>query len=613
MEGGTSRLRELDAALRASAGSAEETARVMGDNLSGAVESIRDSFDRTRRSLVEPLLEPLKEELFELATELETFAASPEFEEIKGALKELFIEGAAAARELIKETDFAALARSIRENLGDAGETIAAFRENLGTVITAVQLIGTTFSTVFNGVQAAILLLASAIARLVSIAAHVHDAITGPTRAFLEFIGVIKEGQGDLSDFAGGMGAVADEFAERFANNLGEAIDAAKGFGDVVGTSGDTAAAGLDAAASAADRAAAASGNLTENAERASTALSNQAASAAANAEATGHYASRVEIDAERIQKAFADMGLASQRDLNRAAATAKENFETIRQAAAAGGATAEDVRRAFAKYAEAARAAVADSDESARARVEAELAVLDAIVNVNKALDRQAEAGQRASQAVSQAATSVQSAGNAAQSGAKNTERMTFALGAMSDAAIAALLDLNRYAGTDLWAQMWNRQMGEIDSQREALRQLNDELDKQLSKMDPLSEKLEKLRSQYKFVDDATLRALAEKQARIEESTDRQREEARRLREEAAAAAMAAAQARAEFGDPAALMKPVTDRIEVQILPPASVITSRANPEARALAEQVADVVSPMILQRIKRSKEVSTIRRRR
>lgn len=552
VEGGTSRLRELDAALRASAGSAEETARVMGDNLSGAVEAIQDSFDRTRRSLVEPLLEPLKEELRALATELETFAASPEFEEIKGALKDLFTEGAAAARELIKETDFAALARSIRENLGEAGETISAFRENLGTVITAVQLIGTTFSTVFNGVQAAVLLLASAVSRLVSIAAHVHDAITGPTRAFLEFIGVIREGQGDLSEFAGGMGAVADEFAERFANNLGEAIDAAKGFGDVVGTSAGSAATGLDSAAAAADRAATASTNLTDAANDASTSLNNQAASALASAEATGSYASKAELDAERIAKAFADMGLASQRDLNRAAATAKENFEIIRQAAAAGGATAEDVRRAFARYAEAARAAVADSDESARARVEAELAVLDAIVNVNAALDDQAEAGKKAAQAVSQVASGTLKAGAAAQGAAKKTETFRASLRSMSDEAIQALLSLNKYAGSKLWAQMWNRQMAQIDAQYEAIARVNDELDAQLARMDPLADKLEKLKGQYEFVDDATRLALAQKQQQVEDEVDRRREEAKRERQRILEEAEADAQAARDRADEA-------------------------------------------------------------
>lgn len=125
-----------------------------------------------------------------------------------------------------------------------------------------------------------------------------------------------------------------------------------------------------------------------------------------------------------------------SQDSLQRAAAAAKKNFGLIREAVADGKATAEDARRALAAYAQAARAAVAESDSATRQRVDGELQVLEAIFDVNDGLDEMGVAGQKAGQrvaagaseataALGQTAGAASSAASAAQSTANGVNNL--------------------------------------------------------------------------------------------------------------------------------------------------------------------------------------------
>lgn len=549
---GGAALRQLDGDLRGAAGSAEETARIMGNSLSGAAEDIRDTFDRTRRSLIEPLLEPLRDELFALSDELEAFAKSPEFDEIKVALKDTFVEGAAAARELFQEIDIADLANRIRTALTDAGSTITEFRENLALVVDAIQIVGTTFGIVFDAIQATILGLAAAITKLASMFLHVQDAVTGPMRSMLEFFGIIDEGQGDLTEFAGGLGAVADEFGGRFLDNLGEAWGGVKSFTDDVSKVGPAAATSLGQAATAAQGAADANKGMAERADTAADALTREGEAARGTAAAVSSATSDIERRAERLKQAFADMGVQSQAELKRAADSAKSNFQLIREAIARGEASAEDGRRAFAKYAEAMRASVAESDAFAQARVEAELEVQAAILGSTDALDTMSRSGVSAHQQIAGAASSTASAiasvgtaanaasastqgvggsANAAAQGLRNAGQaaggLKIALQGMSDAAVESLMKVNRLAGTKLWAQVWNRQMADIEAQRNQVARLNDELDRQLAALDPLAEQYEKLRGQFSGLDDETIRNLAAKQDQVDREVKRKRDEA--------------------------------------------------------------------------------------
>lgn len=567
---GGSALRQLDTDLRNAAGSAETTAKVMGDNLSGAAEQIRDTFDRTRRSLVEPLLEPLKDELFALAGQLEEFAQSPEFEEIKQALAGMFSEGAAAARDLIQNVDFAELATKIRTSLADAGTTITEFKENLGTIVATVATIGNAFALVFNSVQAAVLLVAATLAKLASVGAQFGDAFTRPAQRFLEFIGVIEEGAVNFTEIAGGLNAVANEFGDRFANNFDEAAAAAQRLAGAGTEAGVATTAGLGAAAEASTAAAAAAAALEPAAAQAAAAMEEQGRAATESATSTAAAANGMVISAERLKQAFSDMGITAQVDLERAAESAKANFGLIREAVREGQATAEDARRAFGKYADAARAAVADSDVNARTRVESELRVAEAVLGVGAALDdmgrRGLEAGEQVGQgartgssALREMATAASDTGVAAARTARGVEQvgtgtdraarsvggMSVELTGLNDRLVQAYLGMNRYATN---APMWVANINQISAawrqQNAALDSLNADYDEQLAKLDPLHDRLEELKAAYPFVEEAKLRATAEKAQRLEDEAQRRRDEAKRLRDQAREARDEAAQA---------------------------------------------------------------------
>lgn len=548
VDSGGKGLRQLDADLRNAGGSAAATAKIMGDNVAGAAEAMRDAFDRTRRSLIEPLLEPLKTELVNLSAELVQFAQSPEFEEIKGALQELFTEGAKAAHELIANTDWHALAENIRSAIGEASTTLNDLRDNLGTVITAVELVGHTFSLVFNAVQAVVLALASVVSKLVSMFAEVADAVTGPQRALLEFLGVIDKGQGDLSEFAGGMNAVAEHFRDGFVSNVGEASDALTALVNTGSDASTSVPAALGAVAKATDGAADSAHGLADAATQAGAALDQQAKGATTAAGQTAAAAGSMVSDAERLKKAFADLGVSSQADLKSTAESAAHNFELIRAAVGEGKATTEDAKRAFVAYAQAALAASKDSDASAQSRVRSELAVRGATVGATDALvelglagasagDQVGTGAAKASTALSQvadnagsAAANIERAGDAmeragesANAGAGGMRTMTESMVAMSQEAVNALAALNHLANNQPeWRRNVNEITGEWRRQSAALADVNKQLDDQLAAYDPLKDKLAALRLQYKYVDDATLRNIAQKQQQLEEQQKR-------------------------------------------------------------------------------------------
>lgn len=562
VDGGSAKLAELEASLRSATGEAERTAGVMGDNLSGAMESMKDSFDRARRSLVEPLLAPLQDELQALATELETFAQSAEFEEIKGALKTLFVEGAQAARELIDKVDFQALAQKIRDFATDADGSLTEFKENLGTVVDAVVIVGQTFSVVFNAVQSVVLTVAAAIARAMAEIAKRVEKMTESSRTLGEFFGVLDKGQYSLSEFIGGMGAVADEFEGRLSTNIGETIEAVQALAGASEESGQRTADGLGKVGDAAGALADSSAQIAEAAAEATAALDGQAKGAVTAAAATSGAAVEMVSGAERLKKAFADMGIQSQQELGRAAETAKRNFDLIRGAVSSGTASAEDARRAFAAYAQAARAAVADSDASAQLRVEGELMVQSAVLGATASLKAMGDTGKSAGQDVAkgagQAASSLQAVGEAAagaaaatadaaegaaaagdnmEYGSKKGKQFALSMYEVSDAALAMTLATNKYAGSPLWVGMINRVTDQINDQGKALNAQVETLKAANGEFDELAGRRNELKNEYNLLGAGEIEKLLQAEQQLEANRKRAAEQRQREAEQLAKA----------------------------------------------------------------------------
>lgn len=260
------------------------------------------------------------------------------------------------------------------------------------------------------------------------------------------------------------------------------------------------------------------------------------------------------------LNGSFRRLGITSKAELDRARDAAKDAFHQIRQAAGRGEAAIEDVRAAAQRYGEAMRAAAANSDASMRQRVESEIRVMEQIFRVNDGLDEMEKAGTRAGDAVAggagRAASALQGTSSAASDAASSLDdvasaggkvgqgtgqveegakRASVALGAMSDAAIKALMAQNRYAATPrLWVENMNRVLRNIAQQTAAVDQLTRSYEAQTAALDPQEKAINSLRETYKYATDEQLRGLAASRAAFEERKRQIAEEKRAAEDEA-------------------------------------------------------------------------------
>lgn len=640
---GSSKLLLLEQALQSAAGAAEKTAQQMSQNLGGATESIADSFDRTRRSLVEPLLEPLRQELLQLANELEAFASTPEFEEIKTALKEMFVEGAEAARVLFSEIDFKALAVSVRNFVKDASDSIALFRENLSLIVGIIETVGDAFSITFNSAQTVILGLAAAVAKVLQIVLQIQKVMSAIPRSVQEWATGSTEATDQLNMQIGALGAVYDNFAARTAKNFGETIDATKDLWGVTEGAADAVADASNKAAAAAAAHAAASEEQAAASDAAAEALDRQGAAAQTTAEGTTAAASQMEQDAKRLELAFADLGIQSQVNLQRAAESAKRNFELIREAVGSGKATAEDARRALAAYAQAARAAVADSSSSAKTRTESELTVLEAIYKVNDGFASMSTAGRTAGDQVSQgadqasralsdmaenadkAAGSVGDTGNAAgalQQVDTAAQTLTFNLGELSQQYMDAWREMNKYAVAGSpqlhwWANLTNK----LTEQREELAKLSAAYTQQLGQYDETAQRRDELRKQYSLVSDNELNAIIQQEQQIttqreqqQQKLQQQLESQREIDESRLTTQKQLDQSTTSSSSIATQSSSAgTDSIKIEFVSPATTEVTGASKMINAVVDYIVPIIVKRVMEQIKRSRAVSNTLRSR
>lgn len=334
------------------------------------------------------------------------------------------------------------------------------------------------------------------------------------------------------------------------------------------------------------------------------------------------------------LTSSFEQLGITSKAELDRARDAARVAFNDIRMAASRGEAAVEDVRAAYLRLVEAERAAVANSDAHVKRRVEGEIKVLGAVINVvsgladmehasesaastivsgagasSRALDGVAGSAEGAASSLRRAADAASAAGDSAAAGADGPKRMSYALGQMSQEAVRALMDLNRFAAfRTTWLSLFGRAMESIGEQYRDVERQTEAIEAQAKALDPLNKQMQKLRAQYKYVDDDTLKGLAQRQQQVEEDVARRREEVRRLREEADRAAADAAKANATTDD--ALAKPVTDRLEIEFLAPSRQMATALRAEEQEMLDRVSSALVPRVLQMIERSRSLSNAR---
>ncbi len=143
--------------------------------------------------------------------------------------------------------------------------------------------------------------------------------------------------------------------------------------------------------------------------------------------------------DTAKLADALQALGIKSQAELDALTQKHREAMEVVRAAYLAGQATIEDVTRAFERYAQTARAAVADSSAAMKQQVEQQLAAEAAANNLTIALERTGEAGKQASAAV---ADGFDTAADRIENAADSAEKL-------SEAADGAADSLDRMQGS--------------------------------------------------------------------------------------------------------------------------------------------------------------------
>lgn len=218
------------------------------------------------------------------------------------------------------------------------------------------------------------------------------------------------------------------------------------------------------------------------------------------------------------------------------------------------------------------------------------------------------------ASDATAQMADGLDGVGKASDKASEDVGDFKIALNGLSDELIKAYFSTNRYVSSvssTLWSNAMNQITSQANAQADAIARLNEEMDEELAKHDPLAEALDDLKSKYPYVQEAQLRATAEKQARLEEQKQQELARARQMREEAERAAAAAREA-AGGGSVAALAQPIHDTLTIEWKAPSRSTATAASAAEAEQAERQANLVLPILMQKLDRARAVSMVRRR-
>lgn len=329
----------------------------------------------------------------------------------------------------------------------------------------------------------------------------------------------------------------------------------------------------------------------------------------------------------------FGRLGITSQASLNAARDAAKDAFNAIRKGAAEGKASIEDVRRAMKAYGDAARAAVADSDAHAKARVQSEMEMLEAIYDVNGALEQMGATGSEAGsmvaagagdaasalQEVAATATAAQSAvsgvGSAASGAASDVGQATsslngfaFSIGEVSQKALDSMRNLGD--GGNLLAKFVSA-YNSIYYQRQEMQAYTQDLQTQIDAINGLDRAQAKLAQRYDLVGKQELAQAAQLQkqlqdARAAQQAERQRvaDEERKANEQRLKLMKEAEAAEKNAGE---AMNADEQRLVIDWRAPSKGVAASASAEDMAQAERLAALVAPLVMQRIERSRSVS------
>ena len=401
---GMGALDELTGKLKNAEGSAAATAKVMQDNLNGSLTGLASAWDTVKNALATPLLPVLKDGVDQLAGAFRDAVKDGTVTKFGESIATAFKTGIQFVRDFISTVDFAVVVQRLQEFAQSANENLTKVGEYATNAGNIVKVAYGVMAGGANAVMTAIYGIAAsyteAAIRIVDFAARASDAL-----AKISIGSAKKELQQQAEDMRGvlvGLSGVRDAFIEKTLQSLdataSSAQTAREGFSGLAASVNSTGAATQAwsqtvAAANAelvkgAEAAAAAGVAYQKKAQAELTARQATDDHRAALAQLRSEYAALVangdlqaaavklgEINkamagtapaakeaakaaadaAEQISSAFGRLGVTSSASLEKQAAAAKRDYETIKNA---GTSTAEDIGSAFKKAAEDAIAA---------------------------------------------------------------------------------------------------------------------------------------------------------------------------------------------------------------------------------------------------------------
>ena len=337
-----------------------------------------------------------------------------------------------------------------------------------------------------------------------------------------------------------------------------------------------------------------------------------------------------IQVAIDPLADEFARLGIQSQASLNATRDAAKSAFEAIRDGAARGKASVEDVRRAFRAYADATRAAAADSDQWRRDNVDSQLAVQESIYDTERSMQRLGDVSDVAMRQLQDGASRSrerleevrESAGGAAdqvdrvgsssermgkqmgQAGAA-AQGMAFNIGEVSESALQAMRKLSGPNPLVQFANALNR----VTDQRKKLAEYKAELQATAEAEDELSKAAkERLAGQFDYVGKGEIAEVAQLEAQVMRQRQQRDQEAAAALAERRKQAEAEAEAQAR-ADAARIGSNGSNEQVIVIdwkLPSKEVVAGATAAEVQQ-AQRLAGLVAPLVLRQVQQSRAVS------
>lgn len=337
-----------------------------------------------------------------------------------------------------------------------------------------------------------------------------------------------------------------------------------------------------------------------------------------------------IQVAIDPLADEFARLGIQSQASLNATRDAAKSAFEAIRDGAARGKASVEDVRRAFRAYADATRAAAADSDQWRRDNVDSQLAVQESIYDTERSMQRLGDVSDVAMRQLQDGASRSrerleevrESAGGAAdqvdrvgsssermgkqmgQAGAA-AQGMAFSIGEVSESALQAMRKLSGPNPLVQFANALNR----VTDQRKKLAEYKAELQATAEAEDELSKAAkERLAGQFDYVGKGEIAEVAQLEAQVMRQRQQRDQEAAAALAERRKQAEAEAEAQAR-ADAARIGSNGSNEQVIVIdwkLPSKEVVAGATAAEVQQ-AQRLAGLVAPLVLRQVQQSRAVS------